>query len=69
MSELRNMRRLEYWKTIQSTKYPHITFDLVPVTTVHEHFYFDEFVEHVKQAGFSYRIIKHTETLEDSNNV
>ena len=67
MTEIRNMRRLEYWQKAVSKERPWITFDLVPVTTVHDSFYFDEFVELVKQAGFAYRIIHRVETLTDSS--
>ena len=60
------MRRLEYWKTVETSK-PWSKFDLVPLQVYQDNLYFDDMVAAVKAAGFDYRIIETTEKLLESS--
>jgi hypothetical protein len=54
-------RRLEYWLKVPSKERAWITFDVIPLQTISDSFYFDEYVEIIKQLGFQYRVVETTE--------
>jgi hypothetical protein len=56
-------RKLIYWKTVRSTKYPWATFTIVPETELEESIYLDEQIQVIKDLGFSYKVLEITETL------
>jgi hypothetical protein len=59
-------RKLIYWKTVRSTKYPWATFTIVPETTLGESIYLDEQIEVVKALGFSYRVVEIIEVVKEN---
>ncbi len=65
IGDTRTTKRIEYWKTLGSKERPWITYDIVPKTVRENSFYFDEFVQYIKNEGFNFKIIETTERIID----